>query len=359
MDRLSRSTGRRTGLVSLTALACLAAGCGDPAGEAATETSEPSNTAPTATTSSTTTTSTSTTVPELPPCDPAAGVHQVVADWLPDAVPEGWEIVYGATQVYPRQPGSNGAGWWGFSLAERLDEHRLGLRLDLGARVDEGTSYQVLVDEEPVLTTVRGGPGTVGRWVDRGDSVGSRMARWEEQGLHWHAATAPGALSNEELAAILDRLEISRDGVVDPAGTLTTLGRSRSGPPVAQDRYTRVVVRRAGAPASEQVQIDVVAPVEGTDGLLHTTGDQLLEDDRGMIVSDGRRASARQPDGLGLELEAIDMSGHGNVAPLSMTDLELLLLTPWSRVAPDDPRRRTVALVDPDHSAEPPDFCRE
>lgn len=185
------------------------------------------------------------------------------------------------------------------------------------------------------------------------------MARWEEQGLHWHAATASGALTNEELAAIVDQLGISRTGVVDPTGTLTTLGRSRSGPPVTQDRYTRVVVRRAGAPANEQVRIDLVAPVEGTDGLLHTTGDQLLEDDRGMIVSDGRRASARQPDGQGLDLEAIDMSGDGNVAPLSMTDLEMLLLRPWFRVSPDDPRRRTVALVDPDYSAEPPDFCRE
>lgn len=88
----------------LTALACLAVGCGDPAEQAATETSEsePSTTAPT----------TSTTVPELPPCDPAAGFHKVAADWLPDAMPEGWEIVYGATQVYPRQPGSDGAGWW-------------------------------------------------------------------------------------------------------------------------------------------------------------------------------------------------------------------------------------------------------
>ena len=355
MDRPSRSTGRRTRLVSLTALACLAAGCGDPADEAATETSEPTTTAPT----TSTTTPTTTTVPELPPCDPAADFHQVVADWLPDAVPEGWEIVYGSTQVYPRQPGSEGAGWWGFSLAERLDENRLGLRLDLGATVDEGTSHQGLADGEPVLTTVRGRPGTVGRWIDRGDSVGRRMARWEEQGLHWHAATDSDALTNEELAAIVDRLEISRDGVVDPTGTLTTLGRGRSGPPVAQDRYTRVVVRRAGAPANERVQIDVVAPVEGTDGLLHTTGEQLLEDDRGMIVSDGRRASACQSDGLGLDLEAIDMSGHGNVAPLSMTDLEMLLLTPWARVAPDDPRRRTVALVDPDYSAEPPDFCEE
>ncbi|NLA37750.1 MAG: hypothetical protein GX868_18970 [Actinobacteria bacterium] len=356
MNRPSRSTGRRTRLASLTALACLAAGCGNPADEAATDTSEPPLTASTI---STTSTPTTTTVPELPPCDPAAEFHQVVADWLPDAMPEGWEIVYGATLVSPRQPGSDGAEWWSFSLGERLDDDRLGLRLDLGATVDEDPSHLGIVDEEPVLTTVRGRPGTVGRWVNRGDSVGSRMARWEEQGLHWHAATASDALTNEELAAIVDRLVISRDGVVDPTGTLTMLGRSRSGPPVTQDRSTRVVLRRAGAPANERVQIDVVAPVDGTEGLLHSTGDQLLEDDRGMIVSDGRRASARQSDGLGLDLEAIDMSGHGNVAPLSMTDLEMLLLTPWARVAPDDPRRRTVALADPDYSAEPSDFCRE
>lgn len=355
MGRPSRSTGRRTKLVSLTALACLTAGCGDPANEAATDASETSTTAPT----TSTTTTTTTTAPELPPCDPAAEFHQVTADWLPDAVPEGWEIVYGTTRVSARQPGSDGAEWWGYSLAERLDDNRLGLRLDLAATVEEGTSQSVLVDEEPVLTTVRGRPGTVGRWVDRGDSVGSRMARWQEQGLHWHAVTASGVLTNEELAAIVDRLEISRDGVVDPTGTLTTLGRSRSGPPVTQDRYTRVVLRRAGAPADERVQIDVTAPVEGTEGLLHTTGDQLLEDDRGMIVSDGRKASARQANGLGLDLEAIDMSGHGNVAPLSMTDLENLLLTPWSQVGPDDPRRRTVALTDPADSAQPPDFCRE
>jgi hypothetical protein len=356
MDRRNGRATRRATVAAVSAVACLVApACGDPSDEAAPPTTERTE----STTSTPATTSTTTTVPDLPPCDPAAGFRQVAADWLPEALPEGWELVHASTQVYRREAQPAGPEHWSFFLVERLDGDRLGLKLGVGAAVEEGDHHLQLAAEEPVLQTTRGRPATVGRWVSRGDPVGTRMARWEEGGLHWSASTAPDALTNEELVAVLDRLEIGRDRVSDPTGRLTLLGRSRSTPPPSEDRYTRVHLRRTGAPVNERVQIDVDAPVEGTTGITHTTGDRVIEDDRGIAVSGGRISSARQPSGLGLHLEAIDMSGKGAAPTLSAEDVAALLLTPWSRVADDDPRRRTVALADPDHSAEQLDFCRE
>ena len=355
MERSAGTTARRTAL-AIVAACLVAAGCGEATEDASAPTSgSDASTARSSTTSSTTTTTT----PELPPCDPAAELRQVAPDWLPEELPEGFEVVYGETQVYPRAPQPPMPETWSFALGERLDGGRLGLKLRLGAGSDPSMSYYQLAPDEPTIDAVRGLPGKVGRVVSRGDGIGMRMARWEEQGLQWTASTAPDALTNSELVELLERLELSRDGVTDPTGALTLLGRTRPAPAAGEDRYTRVVFRRVGAPMNERIQIDVTPPREGSEGIVGPVGDRLLESDRGMVVSNGRAATAAQTGGPSLSLEVIDMSGHGQVTALSMEDVEALLLTPWTRVTDDDPRRRSVPLGDHEYSAEPLEFCRE
>ena len=212
-------------------------------------------------------------VPVVPTLAPCAGAifSTTVTDWWPESLPAGFSIGDASTTTPGALPSGGGPVGATFLLAERGPGDVLAATMTL-ATVPSGaidrsqlSGVAVAIDEE-VLTSVRGHPGQVAHWINRGDLIGDRQAIWDESGVHW---TATSELRVAELAAALEPLVITTNGVRDPSHRFEIVGtEAQTGPPSQSVRRSLITLYRSDDRQHfHPITITIEAPAPGSTGV--------------------------------------------------------------------------------------------
>ena len=328
MQRSRRTSWMVVGALSV---AGLVAGCSSNEVASQGPTSTPSTTTTlkgrTATSSTTTTAEPGQWVPDdLPPCgempDPSSGIvgYTTVGSWLPTTIPPGLVLESASTFVETSELSdpSPSPGYRTFLLAEVAGDGRIGQVLRLSR--DAPGYYQpgfAQADAEPALDRVRGLPGSIARWINRGDSKGELVAEWNEDGSPWQAAGCGTSidLGLDGFAAALEPLELSGTEVSDPSGRFVAVG---SAPWSSVGGVAGVTLATPDATVFDEpaVRISIGAPHAGAEGLpsLATGQDATYE------VVDGRPASFDRST-------AITVTDDGSVATATIAGLPGIMLS--------------------------------
>ena len=147
-----------------------------------------------------------------------------------------------------------------------MDGHLVSsIRLSSGAGPYGQPGY-IRMDDEAHLDSVRGHPGQIAHWINRGDPVGEQVAEWTEGGVSW---TATSGLDVQALGTALARLQLQRDHVTDPSGRFRVLG-SDVGPHAGRERTTDLEIDQSKGPsgAARTYYVRVSMHVAGTTGLM-------------------------------------------------------------------------------------------
>jgi hypothetical protein len=309
----------------------------------------------------TTSVSTTSTVPQLraamlPSCQPGAAEFTTVPDWVTGTLPAGTTLTKGST-----------TGTTGLPAGAPMEFTTLLLGPNDGTQLPTISVYRTTGSvstnqgwnsSAPMLSTVRGRPGTVGQTVSR-SGAGPTTAVWEEDGATW---TATSNLGVGALAKALEGLTPAAEGVTDPSGSFTQVG---TGPRYATGaaRVTELQVRTAASsPAEERVlyiRIDPAAP--GTTGPLRipTAGvTSTAKVDGRIVLLNPFQATSSIDDGSQVEIRAYD--GESMPSSLDPATAKAVFAGLHRRGPADDELVNSLSLGDavPD-GAVPPGFCRE
>lgn len=165
-----------------------------------------------------------------PPPETASAPFRTLPDWVPADLPDRYEVTEAETYGPPTADGSGSADSVLFTrwLLAELDGDRVVATISVtrGSTDPDGYAQPGFneVTDERALDWVRGHPGRVSRWINRGDPVGEQVAEWTEDGDRWLATSA---LDVDELAAALGALSIDGTELRDPTGRFQVLGRRR------------------------------------------------------------------------------------------------------------------------------------
>lgn len=334
----------------------LLAGCSRSTGSDAGAGSSPSSTARPTTSVSTTSTLPQLRAAVLPPCPPGATGFITVPDWVTGTLPAGTTLTKGSTtQLDPRDDVAP------MPYVTVLVGPKDGTQvptISVDRTAGSTSTNQGWNSSTPMLSTVRGRPGTVGQTVSR-SGAGPTTAVWEEDGATW---TATSSLGVDALAQQLAGLTLAAEGVSDPSGSFTQVG---TGPRYATGtaRVTELQVRTAASSSAKErvlyIRIDPAAP--GTTGPLHLPAagvSSMTKVDGRVVLLNPSQATSSTVNGSQIEIRAYD----GESRPASLDPaLATTVLAGLHRQRPADTQLvDSLSLGDagPD-GAVPPGFCRE
>ncbi len=149
-------------------------------------------------------------------------------DWVPDDLPERFELTDAETYGPPTTPGDSPAEpthrvrW----VIVQFDGDRVVATIDLTRGVSSPDRYAQPayseVSDDRVLDSVRGQPGRISRWINRGDPVGEQVAQWTEDGDRWLATSSLGV---DELGRRSSRSRCAEpSSAIRPAGSRSSAG---------------------------------------------------------------------------------------------------------------------------------------
>jgi hypothetical protein len=324
--------------------------------------------APGATGRSSTSTSSTTTIDGLvdpgglPPCDPQAGGYRTLPDWVVPGLPAELRPTSAMTHVRveeldepsPTQRTLVELGEDGTILSTiRLSSAEPGVRLPKG---DDAPGHGVR-DDLPMLDTVRGRPGEVAHWINRGDPIGHTGALWTEGGMRWAAESELGV---EQLVGALEPLNLDGDEVTDPTGRYREMGAEPmwwSG----QQRSTTVeldeVDARGDVVRAYTIQISPAVP--GRHGLPvgAIVGSTLTEVAGRTTVLGASSASSLLSGG---SVAVVTAAAADDAAQeLDRGALERILTDLRPRTPEDDAHLSSFPLVPDSAGDPPPELCRE
>ena len=309
----------------------------------------------------TTSVSTTSTVPQLraamlPPCPPGAAGFTTVPDWVTGTLPARTALTRGSTtQLAPQDDVAPMP--FVTVLAGPKDGTQVPT-ISVDRTPGSTSTNQGWNSSAPMLSTVRGRPGTVGQTVSR-SGAGPTTAVWEEDGATW---TATSSLGVDALAKALEGLTLAAEGVTDPSGSFTQVG---TGPRYATGtaRVAELQVRTAASsPAKERVlyvRIDPAAP--GTTGPLHLPAagvSSTTRVDGRVVLLNPFQATSSLDDGSQVKIRAYD--GESRPSALDPAAARAVLAGLQRRSPADAQLVNSLSLGDagPDGAA-PAGFCRE
>ena len=253
-------------------------------------------------------------------------------------------------------PAGGGATGTTFLLAERGPRDVLVATVALaplpnGAIDHSQLSGSSVATDEPVLSSVRGHPGQVAHWVNRGDSIGGRQAIWEEGGVRW---TASSELRVADLAAALEPLEITTEGVRDPSHRFEVVGTQAASEPLAKTvRTTEISLYRSeDGRHLYPIIITIKPPTPGSTGVTALPrlgpGAAMRDLDGARLVVGGTDSAAGFAETRGPEIRTlldggsrVDLDAGVQLTPVAENDL-IATVVGLRRVANEDPRLEAV-----------------
>lgn len=212
----------------------------------------------------------------LPPCD-GLGVAEGPPRWLPAVVPDGLRLADGAARLHtangPVDPSLVGATSYTLAELGAAGELRSTFVLERGGSPTERSTYDSAAGE--ALSEVRGRPGEVARWINRGDPYGAVEAAWDEDGEHWRARAQASPADPDggpswtpsELAAVLAGLELTRSSVSDPSGRFVVVGRSTHDGDTAHRSTVLSFVPDGSVPGAAPLHVEISERPAGSSGL--------------------------------------------------------------------------------------------
>jgi hypothetical protein len=304
-------------------------------------------------------------VADLAPCDPTLGTYQTETDWLTGPLPDGAQLVVASTGVTADQTDTAPPEW----LLARIDGDRLVATITLLRRSaadavePEQLPGYLPDDRDARLDAVRGRPGRIARWINRGDLIGQAVAEWTEDGIPWRAESRLGV---RDLADALTSLRLGHGRISDRSGRFEVIGTwssSRTGP----SRVTQLEIDRPtgpdGAAPSYFVRID--SPVPGHTGasgvppaITDASATVRRVQDR-LVFLQGPELDSTLPDGSAVTITTTDRSG---VPVVPRPDTLVDILTSLHRRTPDDDRQLGSVPLAVGVGADPSlvaDYCRE
>ena len=350
--------------VTVAALAVLSVtGCSssDRPADVTTTTTAPT-TAPTTSSAQTASTTTTATLPQirpaaLPTCAAGATSYTTVTDWVVDDLPPGTRTTSASTGVLPPQVVAGDVDLITVLVGPASGGTRPTVVVARSPRT--ATTTPEWDPSVPLLRSVRGGPGTVGRTISR-SGAGPTTAVWDEAGTSWSARS--DTLSTTDLVAALGGLRLDRSGATDPTGAFERVGNGPAYAPGAW-RVTQLEVRTTAAdPADERVRyvrIDPAAPgTVGPTQVPRVGVRTLARVDGRVLLLGGFDAVSTTPDGSLVTISSYD--GSSRPVALDPGTVRAIVAGLRRRAPADDAAVAAVPLgpagVD---GAAPPDFCRE
>ncbi len=249
------------------------------------------------------------------PLPPNMSGYRTVGSWLPTEIPEG--LVLGSASTYVAAPNQPVApkGYRSFLLAQLGPEGRIEQLLSVVRNTEPYTeSYGspgfLKVDTEPELDQVRGHPGSIARWVNRGDTYGQLVAQWGEGDAAWTVAGGARSvgLGIEAFAELLRPLQLSSHDIADPTRRLTLLGMTSSAASARTAEFT--LSKEAPADEASAVRVTISSRVSGSEGLYSATGGTEVS----FEVINGRPA-------MFSERSAMTLTADGSVAEATLARL--------------------------------------
>ncbi len=300
----------------------------------------------------------------LPPCDGLA-IAEGPPSWLPTVVPDGLRLAEGVTRLHtaegPVDAGRVGATSYTLAELGAAGELRSTFVLERGGSPTERSTYDSATGE--VLSEVRGGPGEVARWINRGDPYGAVEAAWNEGGEHWRASAQATPVdpdggpswTQSDLAAVLAHLDLTRSSVSDRSGRFVVVGGStQDGDPAhrstvlsfvpdgsvsgAAPLHVEISERPAGSsglPALWEVALDPRATVVTVEGVLVASSPNLAVG----AVADGSTVRAA----VNGSWSPVDGQMQPSWTSPTVDDLRTLVVG-MVAVAADDPRLAQVGM---------------
>lgn len=208
----------------------------------------------------------------LPPSQNPGWEYRTLPDWVPAGLPDRVELTdawtYGPStmpaDLYVDQ--SDNTRW---TLVER-DGDRVVAAIDLLRGATDATPPGPREKPGgPIVTSVRGHPGRISRWINPGDMVGTPLARWTEEGSIWEARSA---LEVDQLGDALAPLVFEGDDISDPTGRFEVLGRRRTDATNADVDSRQTTLELTDLTETGEPARDIVVSIEnrppGLDGLL-------------------------------------------------------------------------------------------
>lgn len=334
----------------------LLAGCSGSTGSDATAGSSPSSTARPATIVSTTTTLPQVRAAALLPCPPGAALFATVPDWVTGTLPAGTALAKGTTTGTNGLPEGTPVEFVTVLVGPKEGETLQ--TLTVSWRPGSGPVTFEWDPSVPKVTTVRGRPGTIAPTVSR-SGAGPTTAAWNEDGAAW---TASSSLDVEELAKVLDGLDLSEDGATDPSGGFTPVGTGPTGG-TGQQRVTELQVRTAAStPAKERVlYLRVDPPREGTNGPTQVPAGGVVSTtmvDGRVVLLNPFQATSSTEDGSPVEIRSYD--GQSRPTAFDRVTVTAVLAGLHRRGPADAKLVDSLSLGDaPPDGAAPKGFCRE
>lgn len=357
-----RGVGRRYRVIVALAGTALLAACGDTPGNVAT--AGPQSAAPETTAPSTTSGEPPAwVVDDLPECGDESS-YTTVASWLPTDLPDPYRMASAGTSVHRDAP-TPASTQWLILLVARTPQNGVAstIRLATGESPPWTTPSEP-IPGTPMLHTVRGNPGQIAEFdtTTRSGVSSARTARWREDGEEWTAVAATDTHSNEQLAAVLDRLELGAE-VVDPAGEFEVMWQQRGTPATHEQRYTRISLEADGE--HPQLIIDLQPLGESEEGLHLAQPDRsvvLRSLDGRVVASNGHEITTTLADGTPVRIMAFDPTTQQQARP---TETQLpqewvdRLVRGIEATSPTDPALDGVALDASWQQPGDPGYCRE
>lgn len=345
--------------VGALCIAALLAGCGDAQEDGAASSAAPDTTAERGTT---------TTIAEaqydpasLPPCDPAQS-YRTMSDWLPDSLPGEVTVEHASTEVVGTAGFDRERVQTELVLIEVDADGTLVADLHLARHALDGFEVEpqhmagfATQEDAGRLDEVRGHAGRVTREVNRGDSRGSSVARWVEDGAGWSASSR--VLDVPSLAAALEPLQLEEGEEPDPTDRFAVVGRTTAAyHPGLRTTKIGFSSPGAGQPASP-IEVTVRSTSEGTFGLVDLYGfvgvpmpdemeTEVAEVDGRPWLSNALFTTTTLDDGSQVTVRAITapLPGYEELEPQLSADEVQGLIDGLERVDASDPRLPTVPL---------------
>ena len=348
--------------VGALAVAALLAGCGDAQEGGAPSSSSTPDTPEVESSTTTTVAEVEYDPASLPPCDGAEG-YRTLSDWLPEDLPDGLVLEHAVTEVVGSAGFEQDTVQAEVALVEVDADGTLVADLHLrrhaldGFEIEPGHMAGFATQEDAGrLDTVRGHAGRVARNVNRGDSWGSSIARWVEDGAGWSAGSR--LLDVPSLAAALEPLRLAPGEEHDPTDRFTEVGRTRAAYHPGLRTTTIGFSTQGATPMASPVEVTVRSASEATQGLLaldpfvgmpppDQLRTRLTEVDGRVQLSNSLFTSTTLDDGSQVTVRAITapLPGFGSeLEPQLTADEVAALIDGLTRVDADDPRLPTVAL---------------
>lgn len=301
----------------LVSVVVLAVSCGDDGSSSATGVEHPKTLSSAAERTTSSGASSPTSVPNpafdaanLVPCDPDAESYNTLPDWLATELPAGVHLTVARTGVWTMDT-ADGPSPSRHLLVE-VDNDRVvsSVYLVRGVSPDVQAGFN-LVEEDERLDSVRGLPGQIGHWVNRGDSVGYQVAEWTEGGVLWKAISQ---LDVRSLGAALASFRINGEEVSDPSDSFQVIGEGPSfipGRPRTTDLEYEEFDDRGELFRRYYVRID--SPVPGATGIIEGSADPgatMSAVDGRVVLTHGPDVSSSLGDGSPVSIRTYDATSN-------------------------------------------------